>query len=39
MSILGLPNDYFLDEAAAEDILLKVIQFHKLPTANSQPQC
>lgn len=29
MSILGLLNEYFLDKAAAEDILLMAIQFHK----------
>lgn len=29
MSILGLPNEYFLDKAVAEDILLMVVQFHK----------
>lgn len=29
MSTLGLPNEYFLDKAVAEDILLMVIQFQK----------
>lgn len=29
MSILGLLNEYFLDIAAAENILLMGIQFHK----------
>lgn len=29
MSTLGLPNEYFLEKAVAEDILLMVIQFQK----------